>query len=113
MYPSRFSYEAPRSLAEAISLLHEGGDDAKVLAGDLQVVDQLRPCPYRRALTSLRRVLDELIQPRIPLAMAVRLNSHGSLPDMVLHELQDIVRSPATPNSGRGERRTARTAQQT
>ena len=26
MYPSRFRYEAPRSLNEAISLLHDGGD---------------------------------------------------------------------------------------
>ena len=33
MYPSRFRYEAPRSLGEAISLLTEGGDEAKVLAG--------------------------------------------------------------------------------
>lgn len=32
MYPSRFRYEAPRSLAEAIGLLHDGGDYAKVLA---------------------------------------------------------------------------------
>src|SRR5258705_13971055 len=33
MYPSRFRYEAPRSLDEAIVTLREGGDDAKVLAG--------------------------------------------------------------------------------
>src|ERR1035441_7366909 len=32
MYPSRFRYEAPRSLDEAIGLLHDGGDYAKVLA---------------------------------------------------------------------------------
>jgi carbon-monoxide dehydrogenase medium subunit len=33
MYPSRFRYEAPRSLDEAIDLLRLGGEDAKVLAG--------------------------------------------------------------------------------
>src|SRR6201995_1203573 len=33
MYPSRFRYEAPRSLDEAISTLRDGGDYAKVLAG--------------------------------------------------------------------------------
>ncbi|HUD37456.1 MAG TPA: xanthine dehydrogenase family protein subunit M [Streptosporangiaceae bacterium] len=42
MYPSRFSYEAPRSLAEAISLLHEGGDDAKVLAGGQSLVPLMK-----------------------------------------------------------------------
>ncbi|HEY2059426.1 MAG TPA: xanthine dehydrogenase family protein subunit M [Amycolatopsis sp.] len=33
MYPSRFRYEAPRSLADALDLLHQHGDEAKVLAG--------------------------------------------------------------------------------
>ena len=33
MYPSRFRYEVPQSLDEAIQLLREHGDDAKVLAG--------------------------------------------------------------------------------
>ena len=38
MYPSRFRYEAPRSLDEAISLLRDGGDYAKVLAGGQSLV---------------------------------------------------------------------------
>ncbi len=42
MYPSRFSYEAPRSLSEAISLLHDGGDDAKVLAGGQSLVPLMK-----------------------------------------------------------------------
>ena len=42
MYPSRFRYEAPRSIAEAISLLHEGGDDAKVLAGGQSLVPLMK-----------------------------------------------------------------------
>ena len=42
MYPSRFRYEAPRSLDEAIALLHEGGDDAKVLAGGQSLVPLMK-----------------------------------------------------------------------
>src|ERR1043165_2800055 len=33
MYPSRFRYEAPQSLDEAISVLHNGGGDAQGLGG--------------------------------------------------------------------------------
>ena len=42
MYPSRFRYEAPRSLEEAISLLTQGGDDAKVLAGGQSLVPLMK-----------------------------------------------------------------------
>jgi aerobic carbon-monoxide dehydrogenase medium subunit len=42
MYPSRFRYAAPRSIAEAISLLHEGGDEAKVLAGGQSLVPLMK-----------------------------------------------------------------------
>ena len=42
MYPSRFRYEAPHSLDEAISLLHNGGDDAKVLAGGQSLVPLMK-----------------------------------------------------------------------
>ncbi|HUZ55551.1 MAG TPA: xanthine dehydrogenase family protein subunit M [Streptosporangiaceae bacterium] len=42
MYPSRFRYEAPRSIAEAIALLSEGGDDAKVLAGGQSLVPLMK-----------------------------------------------------------------------
>ncbi len=42
MYPSRFRYEAPRALAEAISLLHDGGDEAKVLAGGQSLVPLMK-----------------------------------------------------------------------
>ncbi len=42
MYPSRFRYEAPRSLDEAVSLLREGGDDAKVLAGGQSLVPLMK-----------------------------------------------------------------------
>jgi carbon-monoxide dehydrogenase medium subunit len=42
MYPSRFRYEAPRSLAAAIGLLHEGGGEAKVLAGGQSLVPLMK-----------------------------------------------------------------------
>ncbi|HEY2550468.1 MAG TPA: xanthine dehydrogenase family protein subunit M [Streptosporangiaceae bacterium] len=42
MYPTRFRYEAPRSLEEAISLLQQGGDEAKVLAGGQSLVPLMK-----------------------------------------------------------------------
>jgi carbon-monoxide dehydrogenase medium subunit len=42
MYPSRFRYEAPRSLPEAIDLLHNGGDYVKVLAGGQSLVPMMK-----------------------------------------------------------------------
>jgi len=42
MYPSRFRYEAPPTVAEAIRLLAEGGDEAKVLAGGQSLVPLLK-----------------------------------------------------------------------
>src|ERR1700689_542921 len=42
MFPSRFRYEAPHTLDEAISLLSDGGDDAKVLAGGQSLVPMMK-----------------------------------------------------------------------
>src|SRR5215468_1508817 len=42
MYPSRFRYEAPQSIAEAIALLHEHGDEAKVLSGGQSLVPLMK-----------------------------------------------------------------------
>jgi aerobic carbon-monoxide dehydrogenase medium subunit len=42
MYPSRFRYEAPQSLTEALALLHDGGEDAKVLAGGQSLVPLMK-----------------------------------------------------------------------
>jgi carbon-monoxide dehydrogenase medium subunit len=42
MYPSRFRYEAPRSLDEALGLLRDNGDDAKVLAGGQSLVPLMK-----------------------------------------------------------------------
>src|SRR5262249_9866452 len=50
------------------------------LAGDLEVVDQLRPGPDGRALPGLRRVLDQLVQAWIALAVTVGFDPHGAAP---------------------------------
>src|SRR5215813_13605051 len=42
MYPSRFRYEAPHSLAEAIGLLRDGDGGAKVLAGGQSLVPLMK-----------------------------------------------------------------------
>jgi carbon-monoxide dehydrogenase medium subunit len=42
VYPSRFRYEAPSSLDQAIDLLHLGGGEAKVLAGGQSLVPLLK-----------------------------------------------------------------------
>src|SRR5580693_4910552 len=50
------------------------------LPGDLQVIHQLWPGPYRGALAGLGRVLDELEQAGIPLAMPAGLDPHAHAP---------------------------------
>jgi carbon-monoxide dehydrogenase medium subunit len=42
MFPPRFRYEAPRSVAEAVSLLRDGDGEAKVLAGGQSLVPLLK-----------------------------------------------------------------------
>ena len=42
MFPTRFRYEAPRSVDEAISLLRDGGDYVKVLAGGQSLVPMMK-----------------------------------------------------------------------
>ncbi len=42
MYPSRFRYEAPRSIEDAIALLRDGAGEAKVLAGGQSLVPLLK-----------------------------------------------------------------------
>ena len=42
MYPSRFAYEAPKSLADAIGLLDASGGEAKILAGGQSLVPMLK-----------------------------------------------------------------------
>jgi carbon-monoxide dehydrogenase medium subunit len=42
MYPSRFHYEAPRSLDEALNVLQRYGDEAKVLAGGQSLIPLIK-----------------------------------------------------------------------
>ena len=42
MYPSRFRYEAARSLDQAVRLLRDGGDEAKVLAGGQSLIPMMK-----------------------------------------------------------------------
>jgi carbon-monoxide dehydrogenase medium subunit len=42
MYPGRFEYFAPESVGEAVSLLAERGDDAKVLAGGQSLIPLMK-----------------------------------------------------------------------
>jgi carbon-monoxide dehydrogenase medium subunit len=42
MYPARFEYFAPDSVGEAVSLLAERGDDAKVLAGGQSLIPLMK-----------------------------------------------------------------------
>jgi len=72
MYPSRFRYEAPRSLDEAIALLHEGGEDAKVLAGGQSLVP----------LMKLRFASPELL---VDINNLPGLDYHRQDPDGTLH----------------------------
>ncbi len=67
MFPSRFRYEAPRTLAEATSLLHDGDGEAKVLAGGQSLVPLLK----------LRFAAPELL---------VDINN---LPDLAYHRLDE------------------------
>ena len=42
MYPSRFQYEAPNTVEQAIDLLHRGGGEAKVLAGGQSLIPMMK-----------------------------------------------------------------------
>ena len=42
MYPSRFNYESPKTLAEAIALLDSGGGETKVLAGGQSLIPMMK-----------------------------------------------------------------------
>lgn len=42
MYPSAFDYRAPRSVDEALDVLAEGGDEARVLAGGQSLIPMMK-----------------------------------------------------------------------
>src|SRR6201986_4435334 len=72
MFPSRFRYEAPHSLDEATGLLHDGGDDVKVLAGGQSLVPMMK----------LRFASPEML---VDINNRPGLDSHRADPDGSLH----------------------------
>ena len=48
MYPRTFDYEAPKSLGDALDVLAEKGDEARVLAGGQSLAGRTRPCRVNR-----------------------------------------------------------------
>src|SRR6201986_5583348 len=72
MFPSRFRYDAPHSLDEAIGLLHDGGDDVKVLAGGQSLVPMMK----------LRFASPEML---VDINNRPGLDSHRADPDGSLH----------------------------
>lgn len=72
MYPSRFRYEAPRSLEEAYGLLQTYGDEAKVIAGGQSLI------PLMKLRFSAIKVL-------IDLNTIPGLDHHHADPDGTIH----------------------------
>jgi carbon-monoxide dehydrogenase medium subunit len=72
MYPSRFRYQAPQSLSEAIAVLAQHGDGAKVLAGGQSLVP----------LMKLRFASPELV---VDINNIPGLGYHRADPDGTLH----------------------------
>ncbi len=72
MYPSRFRYEAPSSLEEALDFLRAYGDEAKVLAGGQSLIP----------LIKLRFSSPELV---VDINNLTELDYHRADPDGTLH----------------------------
>jgi len=89
VYPSRFRYEAPRSIDEAIALLQEGGGEAKVLAGGQSLVPLLK----------LRFAAPELLVDinGLPGLAYHRVEADGSLHIGALCRHADLERSTVLP----------------
>ncbi|MCA1711481.1 MAG: FAD binding domain-containing protein [Actinobacteria bacterium] len=59
MIPAQFDYVAPESVADVVSALTEGGEDAKVLAGGQSLIPVLRlRLSYPTVLVDLRKVAE-------------------------------------------------------
>lgn len=89
MYPSRFRYEAPRTLDEAIGLLQDGAGEAKVLAGGQSLVPLLK----------LRFAAPELLVDinRLPGLGYHRVDGDGSLRIGALCRHADLEHSALLP----------------
>jgi carbon-monoxide dehydrogenase medium subunit len=72
MYPSRFRYEAAHSLDQAVQMLRDGGDEAKVLAGGQSLIP----------LMKLRFASPELL---VDINTIPGLDYHRADPDGTIH----------------------------
>ncbi|MFJ7493399.1 FAD binding domain-containing protein [Streptomyces sp. NPDC097727] len=87
MIPAAFDYARPRTLDEAVRTLHDGGDDAKVLAGGQSLIPILR----------LRLAFPELLVDlgRIPELRGVREDADtGPLVIGAMTTHHDIIHNP-------------------
>ncbi|MHA6795137.1 FAD binding domain-containing protein [Pseudonocardia bannensis] len=91
MYPSRFRYEAPRSLGEAFALLAEHGDEAKVLAGGQSLIPLVK---LRFAAPAMLVDING-----IPELAYHREDADGSLRIGALCRHADLERSPLLPGN--------------
>lgn len=91
MYPSRFRYEAPTSLAETIALLRDGGDYVKVLAGGQSLIP----------LMKLRFAAPELVVDinNVPGLAYHRTDPDGTFRIGALCRHADLEHSPQLPAS--------------
>jgi carbon-monoxide dehydrogenase medium subunit len=85
MYPSRFAYEAPDHIDEAIALLHDGAGEAKILAGGQSLVPMMK---LRFASPDMLVDINNL-----PDLDHLRIESDGSVRIGALCRHQDLERS--------------------
>lgn len=91
MYPSRFAYEAPKSLDEAIALLDAGGGEAKILAGGQSLIPMVK----------LRFASPEMLVDinNIPGLDYIRIDADGTLRIGALARHEDLELSTILPDT--------------
>lgn len=91
MYPSRFDYDAPTSLDEAIAILDRSGGEAKVLAGGQSLIPMLK-----LRFASPERVVDINTIPGLDY---LRIDPDGSLHIGALCRHEDLENSDILPST--------------
>jgi carbon-monoxide dehydrogenase medium subunit len=99
MYPARFDYDAPATLDEALALLGQRGDDARVLAGGQSLIPMMKlRLATPAALVDLNRVpgLDRIeeVDGQLRLGALVR---HNAIVDSELVRRRNHVMAAAAP----------------
>ncbi|MBJ7603752.1 MAG: xanthine dehydrogenase family protein subunit M [Candidatus Dormibacteraeota bacterium] len=89
MYPAKFEYFAPRTLAEALSLLEKYGDEGKVLAGGQSLIPLMKlRFAAPRALIDLNRIegLDQLVEEAGALRIGALVRTKACELSQLLHD---------------------------